>query len=45
MIKPKYVIELLSENLKRTRNPLGIKNEKINTWWRGIRIMVKCITY
>lgn len=38
MIKPKYVVELLAENIKKTGNPLGIKNEKINTWWKEIKI-------
>ncbi|AIY90593.1 (Fe-S)-binding protein [Geoglobus acetivorans] len=34
MIRPKYVIEFLSENMRKTGNPLGIGNEKINTWWK-----------
>lgn len=38
MIKPEYVVELLSENLKKTRNPLGIKNEKTNNWWKKVEI-------
>lgn len=38
MIRPKYVIEILSKNIRKTRNPLGIKNEKINTWWKGVDI-------
>jgi len=35
------VAEQLSENLKRTRNPSGTKNEKINTWWKSTRIRSK----
>ncbi|MBE8538621.1 heterodisulfide reductase-related iron-sulfur binding cluster [Geoglobus acetivorans] len=34
MIRPKYVIEFLSENMRKTGNPLGMGNEKINTWWK-----------
>lgn len=38
MISPKYVIELLGRNIKKTGNPLGIKNEKVNTWWKEVEI-------
>ncbi|AGK60659.1 hypothetical protein Asulf_00641 [Archaeoglobus sulfaticallidus PM70-1] len=36
MIRPKYVINLLSDNIRKTRNPLAIPNDLINKWWDGV---------
>ncbi len=34
MIAPILVSGVLARNMERTENPLGIRNEKINRWWR-----------
>jgi len=36
MIKPKYLINLMVSNILKTRNPLGVRDSSINTWWHGI---------
>ena len=36
MIKPKYLINLMVGNILKTRNPLGVRDSSINTWWHGI---------
>jgi len=33
MIHPRYIASLLAENIKKTRNPLGLSD--INDWWKG----------
>ena len=38
MYDPFIIIELMASNLKKTRNPLGLSNDKINTWWKGLDI-------
>ncbi len=38
MIKPEYVIKLLSDNIRRTHNPIGIKKSYINDWWKGLKV-------
>jgi len=38
MYDPKSIIDLIVDNLKKTRNPLGLSNSKINTWWKNLDI-------
>ncbi len=38
MIKPKNLIRLLSTNIKKSGNPVGIADREINTWWRDVEI-------
>ena len=35
MYKPKDIIELIANNVRKTRNPFGAANSTINTWWKG----------
>jgi Fe-S oxidoreductase len=35
MYRPKHIIELIADNVKKTRNPFGAPNFMINRWWRG----------
>jgi Fe-S oxidoreductase len=34
MYHPRDIINLISANVRKTRNPFGIPNSQINTWWR-----------
>jgi Fe-S oxidoreductase len=34
MYNPRDIIELIAANIRKTRNPFGISNSQINTWWR-----------
>ena len=34
MYKPKDIIGLISANVSKSRNPFGVPNSQINTWWR-----------
>jgi Fe-S oxidoreductase len=34
MYNPRDIINLIAANVKKTRNPFGIPNSQINTWWR-----------
>jgi len=34
MYKPRDIIELIADNVKKTRNPFGAPNRLINRWWR-----------
>ena len=38
MYKPRDIIELIADNIRKTRNPLGLSNSAINTWWKNLRI-------
>lgn len=33
MIDPKLLVEILSRNIRKSGNPLGVENHRINTWW------------
>lgn len=35
MYSPKDIIELLAGNVKKTRNPFGVPNGLMNSWWKG----------
>ena len=34
MYNPRDIIDLIAANVRKTRNPFGIPNSQINTWWR-----------
>jgi Fe-S oxidoreductase len=34
MFNPRDIIDLIAANVRKTRNPFGIPNSWINTWWR-----------
>ena len=34
MYNPRDIINLIAANIRKTRNPFGIPNSQINTWWR-----------
>jgi Fe-S oxidoreductase len=34
MYNPRDIINLISANVRKSRNPFGIPNSQINTWWR-----------
>jgi Fe-S oxidoreductase len=36
MVNPGDIIDLIAANVKKTRNPFGVPNSQINTWWRGL---------
>ncbi|MCD6492240.1 MAG: (Fe-S)-binding protein [Archaeoglobaceae archaeon] len=38
MYKPNHIIDLIADNVRKTKNPLGISTSKINTWWKDIPI-------
>lgn len=35
MYNPKHIIDLIATNVRKTRNPFGLPNSTLNTWWRG----------
>ena len=35
MHNPKDIIDLIAANVKKTRNPFGVPNSTLNTWWQG----------
>lgn len=34
MFNPKDVVDLLALNVRKSRNPFGVPNSQLNTWWR-----------
>ena len=34
MINPKDIIDLIADNLRKTKNPFGIPRFAVNTWWK-----------
>lgn len=38
MYEPKDIISIIADNIKKTRNPLGLSNASINKWWRGLSL-------
>ncbi len=34
MYNPRDIIDLIAANIRKTRNPFGVPNSQINTWWR-----------
>ena len=41
MFKPRDIIELIADNVKKTRNPFGIPNVLMNRWWKGMDLRPK----
>ena len=35
MFTPRHIIETLADNVRKTRNPFGLKKSSLNTWWKG----------
>jgi len=35
MFTPKIIIETLADNVRKTRNPFGLKKASINNWWKN----------
>ncbi len=38
MYEPRDIIEVIADNIRKTRNPLGLSNSAINTWWKDLGI-------
>ncbi|WP_456478767.1 (Fe-S)-binding protein [Geoglobus ahangari] len=38
MIDPRFLVEMLSSNIERSGNPIGVENSKINTWWSDAEV-------
>jgi Fe-S oxidoreductase len=36
MFKPRDIIELIADNVRKTRNPFGVPNVLMNRWWKGV---------
>ena len=36
MYKPRDIIELIADNVKKTGNPFGAPNKVINGWWKNV---------
>jgi Fe-S oxidoreductase len=35
MFNPTDIIDLIATNVRKTRNPFGLPNSTLNTWWQG----------
>jgi Fe-S oxidoreductase len=35
MFNPRVIIDLIAANLRKSRNPFGVPNSALNTWWQG----------
>ena len=35
MYNPRYIIDVLADNIRKTRNPFGAGNGTVNRWWKG----------
>lgn len=38
MFKPRDIIELIADNVKKTRNPFGVPNVVMNRWWKSTNL-------
>lgn len=38
MFKPRDIIELIADNVKKTRNPFGVPSVLMNRWWKGTEL-------
>jgi Fe-S oxidoreductase len=38
MYKPRHIIDLIADNVRKTRNPFGASNSTINKWWKDTPI-------
>ena len=34
MFEPQVIIDLIADNVRKTRNPFGVPSSQLNTWWR-----------
>ena len=34
MYNPRYIIDVLADNIRKTRNPFGAGNKTMNKWWK-----------
>ena len=34
MFEPQVIIDLIADNVRKTRNPFGVPSAQLNTWWR-----------
>ena len=35
MYNPRHIIDVLADNIRKTRNPFGAGNGTVNKWWKG----------
>jgi Fe-S oxidoreductase len=35
MFTPKIIIDILADNVRKTRNPFGLKKSALNSWWKN----------
>ena len=35
MYNPRHIIDVLADNIRKTRNPFGAGNRTVNKWWKG----------
>ena len=35
MYNPKDIIDLIADNVRKTKNPFGVPKFLINNWWKG----------
>jgi Fe-S oxidoreductase len=38
MFKPRDIIELIADNVKKTKNPFGVPNVVMNRWWKSANL-------
>ena len=38
MYKPRDIIELIADNVKKTGNPFGAPRKVINRWWKNLSL-------
>ncbi len=38
MVHPKIIVDLIADNVKKTKNPFGIPKFAVNRWWKGTGI-------
>lgn len=41
MLNPKDIIDLIADNLRKTKNPFGIPRFAVNTWWKKAAVPQK----
>ncbi len=38
MYNPRYIVDVLADNIRKTRNPFGASNGTVNKWWKDTSI-------
>ena len=38
MYNPRHIIDVLADNIRKTRNPFGAGNKTMNKWWKGANL-------